>query len=62
MQDKAKAGHHPLPRDERARHDLIPESVEDVRDKGEDSPGDAPSDTEAPEHDYRYPDGSPYRG
>ena len=62
MQDKAKAGHHPLPSDERARHDLIPESVEDVRDKGEDAPGDAPSDTEAPERDYKYPDGSPYRG
>ena len=48
MQENAKAGHHPLPGDERARHDLIPESVEDERDKGDDSPGDAPSETERP--------------
>ena len=62
MQENAKAGHHPLPSDERARHDLIPESVEDEREKGEDAPGETPSDTEAPERDYKYPDGSPYRG
>ena len=62
MTDRSKAGHHPLPEDERARHDLIPESIEDARDKGDDAPGDVPSSTEAPRRDYRNPDGSPYPG
>ncbi|MDB5706804.1 MAG: hypothetical protein JWN66_3920 [Sphingomonas bacterium] len=60
MSDRSKP-HHPLPDDDRARHDLIPESIEDSRDKGDDDPGQAaPSETEPPVHHYRNPDGTPY--
>ncbi|MES1971668.1 MAG: hypothetical protein V4472_04355 [Pseudomonadota bacterium] len=55
--------HHPLPGDDRARHDLIPESVEDVRDIGDDDPG-APGSSKVtpPLRHYRNPDGTPYDG
>jgi len=33
--------HHPLPRSDKARHDRIPESIEDERPLGDDDP-DAP--------------------
>jgi len=62
MTDPAKASHHPLPEDERARHDLLPENIEDARDKGDDAPDDAASSSEAPRRTYRNPDGSPYPG
>lgn len=53
--------HHPLPKDRRARHDLIPESVEDTRDQGDDDPdAPPPSQTEPPVEHYRDPDGRPY--
>lgn len=51
--------HHPLPSDDRARHDQIPESVEDEREV--DDGGPRPSTTKPPEHEYRDPDGRPYR-
>lgn len=52
---------HPLPSDPRARHDLIPESIEDShgRDEGEPAEGGA-SATEPPAGFYRDPDGRPY--
>ncbi|MDB5708424.1 MAG: hypothetical protein JWL96_494 [Sphingomonas bacterium] len=62
MNDRVKGGHHPLPRDERARHDLIPETIEDERDKGDDAPDDQPSPTDAPSRTYANPDGSRYPG
>lgn len=53
--------HHPLPKDPRARHDLLPEGVEERRPSGEDDPGaPAPSPSEPPELHYRNPDGTPY--
>lgn len=60
MNDRAKADHHPLPEDARARHDLLPENIEDARDKGDDAPDDAPSSTEPPTGEFKNPDGSPY--
>jgi hypothetical protein len=54
--------HHPLPKDDRARHDLIPESVENERPLGDDDPDAAPaSTTEPPERRYRDPANKPYR-
>lgn len=53
--------HHPLPKDERARHDLIPESIEKERPQGDDDPDAAPaSDTDPPRRRYRDPAGKPY--
>lgn len=40
MTDGSQKEHHPLPGDERARHDLLPESAEGVRTKGDDAPQD----------------------
>jgi hypothetical protein len=59
MSDAAKKDHHPLPADDRARHDVIPESIEDARDKGDDNPGVEPGNGPLP-RTYKYPDGSPY--
>jgi hypothetical protein len=59
--DRPNPRHHPLPGDDRARHDRLPEGVEDIRDKGDDAPGQPPPSTsEPPAHHYRYPDGTPY--
>jgi hypothetical protein len=59
MRDRANQPHHPLPADDRARHDVIPESIEDIRDKGDDGlagePGTAPRS-----RSYTNPDGSTY--
>lgn len=53
--------HHPLPKDERSRHDQLPESIEDVRPLGDDDPdAGPPSDTEPPRRRYRDPAGKPY--
>lgn len=53
--------HHPLPKDERARHDLLPESIENTRDQGDDDPeAPTPSRTEPPGKPYRDPDGRAY--
>jgi hypothetical protein len=60
VSDTSSTDHHPLPADGRARHDAIPESVENVRDKGDDSPDDEPGKLPEP-HSYANPDGSPYR-
>lgn len=61
MNDPADKPHHPLPKDERARHDLLPEGIETTRDAGDDDPdAPAPSATQAPELHFRNPDGSPY--
>ena len=55
--------HHPLPKDDRARHDLIPETVEEERDLGDDDPeADDPSQTKPPKRSYRDPAGKPYTG
>ena len=53
--------HHPLPADERSRHDRLPENIEEERPLGADDPGAAPSPSEPPEGEYRNPDGSTYR-
>ena len=59
----ARQPHHPLPEDERSRHDRLPESIEAVRDTGEDDPdGPEPSATEPPVAEYRNPDGRRYPG
>jgi len=60
MAEKSREAHHPLPRDERARHDLIPESIEDGRDKGSDAPGEPADPVTPPHRHYANPDGSPY--
>jgi hypothetical protein len=61
VSDRAGGHHHPLPSDPRARHDLIPESVEDVRDRDEgENPDDPASPVEPPVGHYRDPDGRPY--
>ena len=61
MSDTKDEGHHPLPKDERARHDLLPESIEDERDLGDDDPAASKaSKTEAPRRQYSNPDGSTY--
>jgi hypothetical protein len=61
MTDSDGKPHHPLPKDERARHDLLPESIEDEREQGDDSPESPPaSKTEAPRGHYVNPDGSGY--
>jgi len=52
-------GHHPLPADDRARHDVLPEGIENVRDKGDDSAPGKDGDAPAP-RTYAEPDGSPY--
>ena len=53
--------HHPLPKDDRARHDLIPEEMEDGRPLGEDDPdAPTPSSTTPPKRQYRDVDGRPY--
>jgi hypothetical protein len=53
--------HHPLPKDDRARHDVLPESIEDERDLGDDDPAARkPSTTEPPARKYKDPDGRPY--
>ncbi len=53
--------HHPLPKDERARHDLVGETVEKSHGLGDDDPGaPQPSLTEPPHGHYRDPDGRPY--
>lgn len=53
--------HHPLPKDDRARHDQIPENIENARDQGDDDPdAPTPSKSEPPERHYRDPDGRPY--
>lgn len=61
MSDQPEGRHHPLPSDSRARHDLIPESIEDARnrDDGED-PENPASPVEPPVGHYRDPDGRPY--
>lgn len=61
MSDRDKARHHPLPEDERARHDLIPESIEATREKGDDAPDDASNDPPA-SRTFRNPDGTRYPG
>jgi hypothetical protein len=62
MNEAIKKGHHPLPKDERARHDLLPENIEDVRELGDDDPlAPRPSKTEAPREHYVNPDGSAYQ-
>lgn len=61
MNDGRAASHHPLPADDRARHDLIPEGIEDVRDTGDDDPGGKAGDDPQP-RSYANPDGSPYPG
>ena len=61
MSEIEEKRHHPLPKDERARHDRIPESIEDERDQGDDSPCDQPaSKEEPPEGRYANPDGTTY--
>ena len=60
MSDQDKP-HHPLPKDDRARHDLIPESIENESPQGDDDPYTAPaSNVEPPKRQYRDPDGRPY--
>jgi hypothetical protein len=61
MSDAAKPAHHPLPADDRARHDVLPESVEEARDRGDDNPGVEPGDGPSP-RTYENPDGSLYPG
>lgn len=61
MSDRDKERHHPLPEDERARHDLIPESIEAARQKGDDAPDDASNDPPA-SRTFRNPDGTRYPG
>ena len=59
--DYADKPHHPLPKDERARHDLLPEGIEDVRDQGDDDPEAPPaSKSEPPAGEFANPDGSKY--
>jgi hypothetical protein len=61
MTSEAEKPHHPLPRDDRARHDILPESIENERGLGDDDPGASkPSTTEPPAREYRDPDGRPY--
>jgi hypothetical protein len=60
MTDDRGADHHPLPQDDRARHDLIPESIEDERDRGDDAPEAKPGKDPPEERTYANPDGSPY--
>lgn len=59
MSETTTSGHHPLPADDRARHDALPENIENVRDKGDDT---AKGETgKAPQpRTYSNPDGSPY--
>ena len=59
--------HHPLPSDPRARHDRLPESIENARERdegegeGENKGGPEPaSPDEPPLGHYRDPDGRPY--
>lgn len=52
-----KHSHHPLPQDSRARHDLIPESIEEERAKGDDAP---PGSDNREKRMYRDPAGKPY--
>lgn len=60
MSDHAKV-HHPLPSDARARHDLIPENIEDTRDRDDgESSGEKASPVVPPAGHYRDPDGRPY--
>lgn len=58
MNKKSNAEHHPLPQDDRARHDLIPESIERDRDFGDDA-AENPEDN-LHRREYKNPDGSPY--
>lgn len=72
MNDRERTPHHPLPEDERSRHDLLPESIgtarDGDRDDGLEPDRGAPvldvldaADASEPPHDrYRNPDGSPY--
>lgn len=61
MSEQEDRRHHPLPEDDRARHDRLPESIENARDLGEDDPtGSEPSPTEPPGGHYRNPDGTAY--
>lgn len=61
MTEPADKPHHPLPEDGRARHDRLPESVENAREDGDDDPeAPAPSPTESPDGRYRNPDGTVY--
>ncbi|WP_157216625.1 hypothetical protein [Flavisphingomonas formosensis] len=61
MPSETAKPHHPLPKDRRARHDRLPESIEDVRDLGDDDPeAEAASADTPPAEIYRDPDGRPY--
>jgi hypothetical protein len=56
LKPKSNESHHPLPKDERARHDRIPESIERGHDMGDDDPdAPMPSLTEPPERSYSDP-------
>ena len=58
MSERNPTPHHPLPRDARARHDRLPESIVDERDLGDDAPDEDPL---LPDAVYRDPQGRPYR-
>lgn len=61
MTDVTSRPHHPLPADERARHDLLPEPVKKGRGRGADAPEDPEADADQrPRRPYANPDGSPY--
>ena len=59
MHDRGNGAHHPLPADDRARHDVIPESIENVRDKGDDTAG-GQTGMEPQPRTYSNPNGSTY--
>jgi hypothetical protein len=59
VSEKTTLGHHPLPADDRARHDALPASIENVRDKGDDSAKDENGEMPQP-RTIKNPEGSPY--
>ena len=54
----AHTPNHPLPKDSRARHDLLPEGVEEMRDLGDDDPASPRASPMAPPDTRRTPEPS----